>query len=75
MKKAWFGPKRFGYGASPRSWEGWLATALFTLVIAGASLLLIGSGWGRQPVNLLVVDGALLAVFLVVVSMTYDKDA
>ena len=29
MSKVWFKPKRFGYGATPASWEGWLATALF----------------------------------------------
>jgi hypothetical protein len=33
----WFVPKRFGYGASPATWQGWLATAgfiaLFVLVV------------------------------------------
>lgn len=32
----WFGPKRFGYGWSPRTWEGWAVVALF---IAGLVLL------------------------------------
>ncbi len=26
---AWFRPKRYGWGASPANWKGWLATAVF----------------------------------------------
>jgi hypothetical protein len=25
--RPWFGPKAFGYGLQPRSWQGWLITA------------------------------------------------
>ena len=28
-RKAWFGPKRVGWGLSPRSWQGWLTIAAF----------------------------------------------
>ena len=27
--KPWFEPKRFGYGASPATWQGWAVTVLF----------------------------------------------
>ena len=33
MKKYWFKPKKFGYGFVPISWEGWLATLGFIIVI------------------------------------------
>ena len=23
-RKPWFGPKRFGYGISPQTWQGWV---------------------------------------------------
>ncbi len=23
-RKPWFGPKRFGYGRRPQTWQGWL---------------------------------------------------
>jgi hypothetical protein len=26
--RLWFGPKRIGWGWSPRSWEGWLVVGL-----------------------------------------------
>ena len=29
MSKAWFRPKRFGYGFTPSSWEGVLATIAY----------------------------------------------
>ena len=30
----WFRPKRYGYGAEPKNWQGWLATGLFVLAVA-----------------------------------------
>ena len=32
-RKPWFGPKRFGWGVGPRSWQGWLVTAVLIGVI------------------------------------------
>lgn len=29
----WFAPKRFGYGATPVTWQGWLTTASFAAVL------------------------------------------
>lgn len=31
--KFWFKPKKYGYGFTPISWEGWLATLIFILVL------------------------------------------
>jgi len=31
--KPWFRPKSFGYGVTPCSWEGWIATFLLITVI------------------------------------------
>lgn len=39
---AWFRPKRFGYGATPVSWQGWAATAAFVAVFCLAILGLRG---------------------------------
>ncbi|GGE72292.1 hypothetical protein [Niveispirillum cyanobacteriorum] len=33
--RAWFGPKQFGIGYGPRSWQGWLLTAAYALVAVG----------------------------------------
>ncbi|MDB5419524.1 MAG: uncharacterized protein JWP50_2943 [Phenylobacterium sp.] len=37
--RAWFRPKHFGYGATPSTWEGWLATLLFVLLIVATTAL------------------------------------
>lgn len=31
MNRYWFKPKRYGFGATPATWEGWAATALVIL--------------------------------------------
>jgi hypothetical protein len=69
MKRGWFGPKRFGWGASPVSWEGWLATLVFALAMVGAAVA-VGErpyGWMAQIV--------VLVVYLAVVVLTYRRDA
>ncbi|MGV8874144.1 MAG: hypothetical protein ACOH2Q_16540 [Rhodococcus sp. (in: high G+C Gram-positive bacteria)] len=37
---AWFGPKRYGWGISPHTWEGWFLLVIFviTVVALGATV-------------------------------------
>lgn len=37
MSKPWFGPRKFGFGATPISWEGW--TCVFLAVLAFTALV------------------------------------
>lgn len=37
--RTWFRPKRLGFGYSPATWEGWLATALIAAAIVGVRAL------------------------------------
>jgi hypothetical protein len=37
----WFKPKRYGYGATPTTWEGWAMTFGYCAVVGVASLLLV----------------------------------
>ncbi|GBQ83187.1 hypothetical protein AA13595_1118 [Gluconacetobacter johannae DSM 13595] len=65
--RAWFKPKTFGYGASPASWQGWLATAIFVVVFLAATLSLRGVGrW--------IADGVLLAGFVALVYAKTDGE-
>ena len=34
MERPWFGPKRYGWGWRPVSWQGWLLVALFVAFVA-----------------------------------------
>ena len=40
MTTYWFRPKRYGYGATPISWQGWVVTLGATLVIAAITIFL-----------------------------------
>jgi uncharacterized membrane protein len=49
----WFRPKRYGYGAEPANWKGWLATGAYLAVVAALTWPLM-----IQP----ALDGATLPV-------------
>jgi hypothetical protein len=68
MRKGWFGPKRIGWGVSPRSWEGWVATLVFVAGLA-ASVRLLGS------VAILAILAVWIGLFMLVVWATYDRNA
>lgn len=36
MTTYWFRPKRYGYGATPVTWQGWVVTLIAAIVIAAA---------------------------------------
>ena len=42
QSKAWFAPKRYGYGAGlPIAWQGWVVLAAYLVVCCGAPLVLM----------------------------------
>ena len=47
MPTYWFKPKRYGYGATPVTWQGWAITgaALLTIVLAAVLVPPNTSGW------------------------------
>ena len=36
MTQYWFRPKRYGYGATPTTWEGWAVTIAVAVILAGS---------------------------------------
>ena len=46
MSQFWFKPKTYGYGATPTTWQGWLAVAAYVAVLIAltVSLLTVPSG-------------------------------
>jgi len=41
-KQQWFRAKRYGWGWTPNSWQGWLAIGVFVTLIVGGSMFLFG---------------------------------
>jgi ABC-type dipeptide/oligopeptide/nickel transport system permease subunit len=40
----WFGPRMYGRGFAPRTWEGWLVSLLIPV---GVTLLMMATGQGH----------------------------
>jgi hypothetical protein len=49
--KAWFGPRRFGWGLEPVSTEGWLATFAFAAVTIVIRRKKLGPRWIRYALG------------------------
>lgn len=45
---SWFRPKRYGYGATPSTWQGWLLTVAFVALLAGIAATLEASHSGAE---------------------------
>lgn len=79
MGKGWFGPKKLGWGISPRSWQGWLATLVLLLGVA-ASVRWIGplvserTGIDRIMTTPMIV-AVWLALYGLLIWQTYDREA
>jgi hypothetical protein len=41
MTDYWFKPKTHGYGATPVTWQGWVATLAYAGFIVGLSLVMV----------------------------------
>ena len=56
----WFAPKRFGYGATPVTWQGWAVTLGFVAAILVAVRVL------PTVLEKIIVSVALIAALLVI---------
>jgi hypothetical protein len=65
MRRPWFGRRHIGFGVGPRTWQGWLVTAIYIG-------LALGIGRNEQLFSdwTLYLEGALLVAFVAVVVAT-----
>jgi hypothetical protein len=62
----WFASKRYGYGSGrPISWQGWVLTAIFFLLVAALTLAL-----RDQPVRLIAALAPVVVLFTVISAKT-----
>ena len=60
-KRPWFGPKRFGWGYGPRTWQGYLVTAILVLYV-----ILVGTlTKGHMPGMLFGIIPAIAVPFII----------
>lgn len=63
-KQPWFGQKRFGYGFGPRTWQGYLVTA----ILAVYAIVVVTVTKGRMP-DILFAIIPVIAVPLIIRSI------
>jgi hypothetical protein len=68
MGTYWFRPKRYGYGATPVTWQGWAVTIVTALVVVLTSVAAptMGAKSTWTFVALLVVDAVAIGALVVV---------
>ena len=64
-QRPWFGPKRFGWGWTPVTWQGWLVIVAFIAAIVLSGFYLAGA-------TRVAVEIVLIVVLLLVSWLTGD---
>lgn len=63
-KQPWFGPKRIGFGYGPRTWQGYLITA-----VMAALLVIVGTVTGGHSPWFAATIIAFFAVHLAIIAV------
>jgi hypothetical protein len=61
----WFAPKRYGYGATPITWQGWALTFGFVAIAIALSVL-----FARRPIELIAALIPFIIAFTVICART-----
>jgi hypothetical protein len=69
--RRWFRRKRWGYGWTPCSWQGWLVTALFVAACTGLSL---SRPHLDETTRIAAIFSLVIALF-VMIAFTSGKDS
>ena len=68
MAEYWFKPKRYGYGATPVTWQGWAVTVATVLAMVSASVCLRLTARSLWTLAALLIFDAVAIFVLVIVS-------
>ncbi len=60
MTQYWFRPKRYGYGATPITWEGWAVVLIFAALMA-ASVIVMNWFAGAANVSVWLIWATVVA--------------
>jgi hypothetical protein len=61
----WFAPKRYGYGATPITWQGWALTFGFVGI-----MILISVTFARRPLQMVAILVPIAVAFTVICART-----
>jgi hypothetical protein len=67
MTKYWFRPKRYGYGATPVTWQGWAVTFAAILAVVTATVRLTALSADNPWFWVIVaIDAAIIAALVII---------
>jgi len=72
-KKLWFKRKRYGYGWSPSSWEGWAVTLSYILISLALALSLSETASDTEAIFMLLLPLAVLTGLLVRITSDHGE--
>lgn len=64
-KKLWFGAKKYGWGWTPITWEGWAVTIGYIVIVLGCSLTLDEKSSAREVLFMGVLPTILATISLI----------
>ncbi|MAG52801.1 MAG: hypothetical protein CMH62_02460 [Nanoarchaeota archaeon] len=68
--KLWFKRKKYGWGWAPSSWEGWLLTLIFIILVVFISRYFLEKGQTENFIGSLIV---LIALFILIAYKTGES--
>lgn len=71
--KYWFKRKRYGYGWTPSTWQGWLVCAIYLVLVVLGALFIGRSGDEPAAEDLLVFFTTLIVATATLIVVTYYK--
>lgn len=72
LNKCWFKPKKYGYGAQPSTWEGWVSIVIFILLIYLISIFLPMVDYFQERYMIVIVILLLLFIYLTYIKTDGD---
>jgi hypothetical protein len=65
MQKFWFKRKLYGWGWYPASWQGWLITAVYVVVIVSASMTIDDNSPTREVVFTFILPVVICTILFI----------
>jgi len=63
--REWFAPKRYGYGATPITWQGWALTIGLVVIE-----VVLAAELARRPMELIAISVPIVLTFIVITAKT-----
>jgi multisubunit Na+/H+ antiporter MnhB subunit len=73
MTTYWFKQRRFGMGATPNTWQGWLFMLVFLAIVLGCVALVMLAGRHNSPEGAFGALALLVVAVLVMVFVSWRK--